>query len=80
MEAQLAPNPIWVEQMRAHPIILVDLLALAVVTLVLSAVALAILQPSDEAYLPALSALFISLVLVFVALVGFRRAIKVEKT
>ncbi|MEM0066044.1 MAG: hypothetical protein QXZ22_05845 [Sulfolobales archaeon] len=66
--------------MKAHPIILVDLLALAVVTLVLSAVALAILQPSDEAYLPALSALLISLVLVFVTLVGFRRAIKVEKT
>ncbi|MEM4775102.1 MAG: hypothetical protein QW489_01925 [Sulfolobales archaeon] len=66
--------------MKAHPIILVDLLALAVVTLVLSAVALAILQPSDEVYLPALSALLISLVLVFVTLVGFRRAIKVEKT
>ncbi|MEM1651662.1 MAG: hypothetical protein QXH94_07765 [Sulfolobales archaeon] len=64
--------------MKAHPIILVDLLALAAVTLVLSTIALAILQPSDEAYLPALSALLISLTLVFVTLVRLRRAI-VEK-
>lgn len=66
--------------MRMHPIVLIDLLVLASVTLVLSAVALVLLQPSDEAYLPAFIALIISLVLIFVALVGLRKTIRAEKT
>lgn len=65
--------------MRIHLVILVDVLVLGSVTLVLSAIALALLQPSDEAYIPALVALSISLALIFSALIGISRSFKVEK-
>lgn len=67
-------------RVRVHPVVLIDLLVLSSVTLVLSVIALVLLQPSDEARIPALVALIISLALISTALMAIRKGARgVEK-
>lgn len=62
--------------MKVHPMILIDVLALSTVLCVLSAIALALLPPSDEAFLPALIGLIVSASMVVISAVGLHRALK----